>query len=173
MIHCSHSTISSGYNSLTCWVLLFGDLNEHEEAYLYLSDECPLQDHFPRKPMVLTQQAVSRETWMNIKRLPQCHWLEALSLSRVTWMNMLRLPCIINEFPLQDHLPSNTIMLTQWVQFPETPEQMCRGFPSVNNKWPFQDHLSGTSLLTHRALSPSRCCLLRYVNECPEASLSQ
>ena len=59
--------------------------------------------------------------------------------------------------PLQDHLLSLWYLVSTWQALsPRRPEWTWRAFHNVINKWPFQDHLFSTTLLVHRALSPSR-----------------
>ena len=131
------------YGVQLCWFIelcLLGDLNGSAEASL-----CYQLD------------ALSMETWtLNMQNLPCVHnefpWQETiLWVSPSYWLElsclgdlnrMQRLPCGSGECPLQDHLPSKPIILTQWTISPGRPEQwMCRGFPSVTDKWPFQDYL--------------------------------
>ena len=68
-------------------------------------------------------------------------------------------PSFTNEWPLQDHLSNNTIILTWSVLSPGTNKQlMCRTvFSSGTDELPFQENLPcGTLILTQQALLPRR-----------------
>ena len=65
---------------------------------------------------------------MNLKRLPLCHWHEALSPRRPeqTWRCF---PVHCDKCPLQDHLLRKPVVLTQLALSPGRPEWLYRGFP--------------------------------------------
>ena len=75
----------------------------------------------------------------NEQRLPKCHWLK-MTPGRPEQMHRCFL-CVTDECPFQDHLPSKTILLSEWTMSPGRPEWMWRGLPCATDECPFQNHL--------------------------------
>ena len=133
-------------------IYLLEDLIKHADAS-YISDETPLQDHIWESPLYwLTDLCLLGELNNGHTEISPVS-MTLSSISWETWMNVHRLPCVSHEYPLQDHLPSKPIVLTQEHCLQETwtinmkSHPQCQGWISfLRPSFEYNDHINSLKL---------------------------